>query len=118
MDAAIPYILRGGVFLAAALAGFGGILFLVRHGTEKINLSVFHGEAAGLNSVGGILRASLDLKGEGLILLGVLCLIATPIARVAFSLLVYISQKDKIYSIITSIVLIVLLSSLFSGYIG
>jgi len=117
MDAVIPYILRGGVFLAAALAGLGGVLMLARHGLQKMDFSVFHGEASELISIGGIFKASAGLSGEGLIMLGVLCLIATPIARVIFSLLVYVSQKDRIYSVVTSIVLLVLLSSLFSGYI-
>jgi uncharacterized membrane protein len=44
-----------------------------------------------------------------------LLLIATPILRVAFSLVGFAIERDRAYVIITSIVLAVLLYSLISG---
>jgi len=47
-----------------------------------------------------------------------LLLIATPVARVLFSLIGFIFEKDWIYIIITFIVLIILFASLFSNYLN
>jgi hypothetical protein len=46
---------------------------------------------------------------------GLLLLIATPVARVAFSLVAFARQRDAIYVIVTSIVLAVLVYSLAGG---
>ena len=51
-----------------------------------------------------------------MIQLGLLVLIATPIARVAFSLVAFALQRDRIYVIVTLIVLAVLLYSLTGGH--
>jgi uncharacterized membrane protein len=61
-------------------------------------------------------RAALDLRGRGLIQLGVLLLIATPVARVAVSLVAFLRQRDRTYALVTAFVLLVLLASL-SGLI-
>jgi uncharacterized membrane protein len=47
--------------------------------------------------------------------LGVLLLIATPVARVAFSALAFARQRDYTYVALTLFVLAVLLCSLFVG---
>jgi uncharacterized membrane protein len=47
--------------------------------------------------------------------LGLLLLIATPIARVAFSLVAFMLERDRTYVVITAIVLTILLYSLVSG---
>jgi uncharacterized membrane protein len=51
------------------------------------------------------------LRGEGrpLIQLGLLLLIATPIARIAISILGYLLEKDYLYTVLTVIVLLVIL---------
>ena len=54
-------------------------------------------------------------RGQGLIQLGALLLIATPIARVAFSVYVFARQRDRLYIVVTLIVLILLLGSFLGG---
>jgi uncharacterized membrane protein len=49
------------------------------------------------------------------ILLGLLLLVATPIARVALSLVAFMRQRDRRYVLITAIVLAILLFSLAGG---
>jgi uncharacterized membrane protein len=51
-------------------------------------------------------------RGRGLIQLGLLLLIATPVARVAFSLLAFVLQRDRTYVMLTAFVLLLLLASL------
>ncbi|MFZ3368535.1 MAG: DUF1634 domain-containing protein, partial [Candidatus Sulfotelmatobacter sp.] len=68
-----------------------------------------------LRSVGGILRDAVALRGRGIIQLGLLLLIATPVARVAFSIFGFAEERDRLYVIVASIVLLVLLYSLIGS---
>jgi uncharacterized membrane protein len=106
-------LLRAGVFLAAVVALGGGVLYLTHHGTELADYRVFRGEPAELRSPVGIVTDALALRGRGLIQLGLLLLIATPVARVAFSVFAFARQRDRTYVVATLIVLTVLLYSLF-----
>jgi uncharacterized membrane protein len=108
-------VLRAGVLLAAVVVLTGGILYLVRHGSERADHRVFHGEPADLRSPAGIARDALALSGRGIIQLGLLLLLATPVARVVFSLVAFARQRDSTYVLLTLIVLTVLLVSLFYG---
>jgi uncharacterized membrane protein len=51
------------------------------------------------------------LRGEGrpLIQLGLLILVATPIARILFSIFGYLVEKDYLYVVITAVVLTIIL---------
>jgi len=55
------------------------------------------------------------LRGRGIIQLGLLLLIATPVARVAFSIAAFAMQRDRLYVVVTLMVLAILLYSLTSG---
>jgi uncharacterized membrane protein len=63
----------------------------------------------------GIVRDALTLRGRGIIQLGLLLLIATPVARVAFSVAAFAFQRDRLYVVVTLVVLAILLYSLTSG---
>lgn len=110
-------LLRAGVIIAAAVVLAGGIVYLVRHGAETPNYRFFHGEPTDLRRVSGILTNVLTLRGRGLIQFGVLMLILTPVARVAFSLLAFIRQRDYTYVVVTALVLALLLYGLVGGYL-
>ena len=108
-------LLRIGVLVAAGVVLVGGLLYLYRFGHTQPNLSIFRSEPANLRSVGGIVERSLTWSSRGLIQLGLLLLIATPVARVAFSLVAFILERDRIYIIVTLIVLAILTFSLLGG---
>ena len=63
----------------------------------------------------GIVKDVLAFKRRGIIQFGLLLLVATPVARVAFSILAFALQRDRTYVIITLIVLGILLYSLTGG---
>ena len=105
-------LLRGGVILAAIVVLAGGILYLIRYGTTSSDYRVFHGEPADLGSVSGILADAVELHSRGLMQLGLLVLVATPVARVAFSVFAFARQHDRIYLTVSLIVLAVLVYSL------
>ncbi len=105
-------LLRAGVLLAAAVVLVGGIIFVWRNGSEPSGHHVFTGEGAGLRSVAGIVSGAATFQGRYIIQLGLLLLIATPVARVAMSLVAFILQRDRLYVLITTIVLALLVFSL------
>jgi uncharacterized membrane protein len=114
VDQVIGNLLRAGVLLAAVVTGAGGVLYLVRHGGESADHRVFKGEPADLRAPAGIVGDALALRALGLIQLGLLLLVATPVARVVFSVYAFLRQRDWTYVVVTLIVLTVLLLSLFS----
>jgi uncharacterized membrane protein len=115
VDEIIGNILRVGVIVAAVVVLSGGVRYLAQHGSTIPDYRVFHGEPAYLRGVSGIVTAVRALDGRGLIQLGLLLLLATPIARVVFSVLAFALQRDRTYVVVTSIVLAVLLYSLGAG---
>ena len=116
LDEIVGLLLRTGVLIAAVFVLTGGVLYLISQHGPIPNYHVFHGEPEQLRSVSGIVHAALALRGEGLIQFGLLILIATPIARVALSLLVFLYQKDWVYVAVTLVVLGLLLYSLLSRH--
>ena len=108
-------LLRAGVLLAASVVLLGGVLYLARHGGEQADRKSFRGEPAGLRNPSGIVKNALHFSGRGVIQFGLLLLVATPVARVAFSVLGFIRERDYTYVALTLVVLAVLLFSLFFG---
>jgi len=111
----IGTILRAGVLTAAVITFLGGILYLLRYGNVHPSYHVFRGEPADLRSISGIFRDLFALRGRGIIQFGLLLLIATPVTRVAFSILAFALQRDRIYVVITLIVLTTLIYSIIGG---
>lgn len=109
-------LLRFGVLLAAMIVFLGGLLFLFRYGSTPPRYSGFQGEPSDLRSVSGIVTDALSLRSRGLIQLGLLLLIATPIARVVFLTIAFARQRDRIYAVIALIVLALLFYSLSGGF--
>jgi uncharacterized membrane protein len=116
VELAIGTLLRAGVLLAVAIVLFGAIVLLVRHGSARPDYAIFRGEPANLRSLRGILATAFSFQGRGIIQLGILILIATPVARVAFSVIAFALEHDRLYVFITLIVLCVLLFSLAGGH--
>jgi uncharacterized membrane protein len=114
-DAVLARVLRGGVMLSAAVVAAGGMVFLVRHGLQRPEYHVFNGEPLTLRTVTGIVADAMRLHGRGLVQLGLLLLIATPITRVVFSVIGFARQRDWLYVAITLVVLILLAFSLSNG---
>jgi len=116
MDAVISAILRVGVSMAALVVLAGGIYYLARHGAQTPHYGAFHGQPQPLRSVPGIIGFALASHSRGIIEVGILLLIATPIARVVFSVIAFALQRDRTYVAITLVVLGVLLYNLLRGY--
>ncbi|HOW18927.1 MAG TPA: DUF1634 domain-containing protein [Phycisphaerae bacterium] len=112
MEVIVGHLLRVGVLTAALVVLFGAGVYLVRHGSGSPDYGVFRGEPEELRSLSGIIRSVLSFRGRGLIQLGLVLLIATPVARVAFCVFAFARARDRLYVIVTLIVLSALLFSL------
>jgi uncharacterized membrane protein len=115
IEVIIGSLLRTGVILAASVVLFGGILYLARHGHEIPNYTTFHGEPESLKNPAEIFRGVMGGSARAIIQLGLLLLIATPVARVLFSAIAFAIEHDAMYVVITLIVLAILLYSLFAS---
>jgi uncharacterized membrane protein len=118
MDQIMGGLLRTGVVLAAAIVFVGGVLFLSRHRLPVTNYRVFQGEPVELRTISGIFHEALAFHGRGFIQLGLLVLIATPVARVAFSFFAFLYDRDWTYVFVTVLVLGLLIYSLFGRHGG
>ena len=114
-DLVLAHVLRSGVLLAALVVAAGGVMFVLAHGSEPPQYRVFQGEPASLRSVHGIVVEAMHVRPDGIVQLGLLLLIATPIARVVFSVIGFVKQRDWLYVGITAAVLALLTCSLLSG---
>ena len=118
IDQLLGNLLRIGVIIATIVAAIGGVLYLAQHGLEQADYRVFRGEPVELRRVGGIVRGATGLHARAVVQLGLVLLIATPVARVAMSLVAFALQRDRVYIVVTSIVLALLIFSLTGGISG
>ena len=112
VDRIISILLRTGVILAASVVFAGGVWHLAQFGMLVPDYKAFRGEPQDLRSVAGVCQGVLRLQPRSVIQFGLLLLIATPIARVAFSVIAFAVQRDRLYAGLTMGVLTVLVWSL------
>jgi uncharacterized membrane protein len=118
MQAIIGWILRAGVAVSMVLVFIGGVFFVYRHGNSVPDYKTFKSVPVFIHSFGGILNGVITFKGQAIIQLGIILLIATPVMRVAFSAVGFLLEKDYLYTFITLIVLLIILASMISGHAG
>lgn len=111
----VATILRVGVIASGIVVAVGGAIYLFRHGGEVANYRTFKALPASDRLLPNIVSGAFHLQTRSIIQTGILLLIATPILRVAFSLVGFALERDRKYVLITAIVLTVLLYGLISG---
>ena len=118
IEVIIGNLLRAGVLLSACVVFAGGCVYLSRHAFEPADYRVFSGEPSEFRTLSGIMHAVMMGRGRGLIQLGLLLLIATPIARVVFSIVGFSIEGDRLYVLFSALVLLILLASFFGFGMG
>jgi len=111
LDAHIGSLLRAGTLSSAFVILLGGLLYLAQHSHDKPDYRHFHGVSPQLHTFSGILSGAIHGQSLAVIQLGLLMLIATPIARVLFSVIAFFAERDYLYVVVSGIVLAVLLYS-------
>lgn len=109
-------LLMYGVLIASSIVLFGGILYLIHHGSEPAEYQIFIGTPSEFHSPIGVVNAVFAGSRRGIIQLGLLILIAIPILRVIISLCTFLLQRNFIYVVITLLVLTSLTYSLVGAY--
>lgn len=115
METVIGNLLRTGVLLAAATVLCGAVVYLARRGGQEPAYGVFQGEPSDLCSVRGIIADALKFHGRGIIQLGLLLLVATPVMRVMACWIAFLRQRDWLYVAVSLTVLGLLVYSLAGG---
>ncbi len=115
----ISNLLRIGVVASLAIVIFGTAVSFVHHREYLSNSPslerLTRPGAAFPYTVPQMWRGLKDFRGQAIVVLGLLLLIATPVLRVAVSILGFVYERDRRYVIITTIVLILLILSFFLG---
>jgi uncharacterized membrane protein len=112
LDQKIAVLLRVGIYTAALVILCGGIFFLIDNGTSHPDYRTFQRLPENLRSPKAILIAAFHGRPTSIMQLGILLLIATPVARVVLSVVAFAVKRDLLYFAISGIVLVVLLYSL------
>jgi uncharacterized membrane protein len=112
LETIIGNLLRAGVLTAASIVLAGGVHYVVTNYSAKISFEGFTVEGDDLRTLTGIVKSAAHLHSAGLIQLGLLLLIATPVARVVLAAVGFYLEKDRLYAMISLVVLAVLVFSL------
>jgi uncharacterized membrane protein len=121
-EKAISGILRTGVAASLVLLVSGSVLSFAQAGGYGAQASaVPHlsgAEGAFPRTARWLFSGLKHGNGQAVIVLGLLLLIATPVLRVAVSVLAFARERDRMYTIITALVLLLLLLSFELGMAG
>jgi uncharacterized membrane protein len=112
LEGIIGQLLRAGVLLAAAIVAAGGVSYLVQNHSRQVNYHTFTAGGQSLCTLPGIVHSAAHLDSAGLIQFGLLLLIATPVARVAIALVGFALERDRLYTAVSLVVLLILALSL------
>jgi len=107
MNRGIATVLRGGVLLSVGIL-LGGLAIAVIEGRGFPFDVVEPGQLPG---------SLVRLRPEGLLSLGILTLLLTPVVRVAISLLGFVKERDRTYVALTAIVLLNLATAFLIGVV-
>lgn len=121
-ELAISFLLRAGVTVSLALVVLGTIVSLIHHPSYLHSVRAYE-RLTSPNGVQprrvlGILRGLCGLRGQAMVMLGILTLVATPVLRVALSVVLFAAHRDRRFVVITSVVLVLLLASFVLGRAG
>ena len=113
----IGNLLRYGVWISLSVAFIGGIVYLMHHGSDIEDYSVFKENDQNIFEViANVYRGVISGSGESIIFFGVILLFLTPVFRVLLSLFSFLLEKDYLYVAITSIVIGIIIMSISFGF--
>lgn len=121
VELAISLVLRIGVSLSVVVLGIGLGMMFSHHSdyTSFTGSFSYHTLTAVTSkfphSFSGLAHSLSKGQGRGVVVVGIILLILTPVMRVAVSVLSFIYEKDPPMTIVTIFVLCVLIGSFFLG---
>jgi Predicted membrane protein len=122
VETLISNLLRGGVILSVTIVLVGIVFTFVHHpdyfSSRPALGRLIDAKRNYTNSIAGVAAGLAAHRGQAIAMLGILLLIATPVARVAVSIVIFVIERDRLYVAITSVVLLLLLLSFALGAAG
>jgi uncharacterized membrane protein len=110
-------LLRYGVWISLSVAFIGGIVYLLHHGNDIENYSVFKENDQNIFEViAAVYNGVVQGRGESIIFFGIVLLFLTPVFRVLLSLFSFLLEKDYLYAVITTIVIGIIIMSISFGF--
>ncbi|MBP1221670.1 putative membrane protein [Flavobacterium sp. 1355] len=110
-------LLRYGVWISLSVAFIGGIVYLLHHGNDIENYSVFKENDRNIFEViAAVYNGVIKGGGESIIFFGIVLLFLTPVFRVLLSLFSFLLEKDYLYVVITTIVIGIIIMSISFGF--
>jgi len=103
------------VLSSAIVTGLGGLLYIFTADRQLPPYHIFHDVPIRYKTIHGIINGLRQFDSLAIIQFGVLLLLATPIARVAFSIFAFLLEKDYLYVVITILVLGIICYSIIGG---
>jgi uncharacterized membrane protein len=119
MELVVSWVLRIGVVLSVALVAAGIALYFVQHPADaKFAHGVPYRHVVATSfgfphTFSGLVHSLAKGRGQGVVVLGLVVLLATPVARVAVGVVGFARDGDLKMTLATSWVLLVLLISIF-----
>ncbi|MDP9039392.1 MAG: DUF1634 domain-containing protein [Acidobacteriota bacterium] len=115
MEALMGLLLRTGVVFACTVVLAGGIFYLQDHHGQLVDYRRFVGHPVTLRHPAELGAGIARGEATAIVELGILLLIATPVARVAFAVVAFAIERDRLYVAISLVVLAVLVWGLARG---
>ncbi len=115
LDISVAVVLRIGIILSASVVILGGVLLQNHLFSAVPDYAHFHSGDPGLRSVMGIVQGAVNFTPRSVIQLGLLLLIATPVARVLLCIIGFTRQRNLLYVGVSSLIFAILLFSFFKG---
>ncbi|MFA5300189.1 MAG: DUF1634 domain-containing protein, partial [Lutibacter sp.] len=94
-------LLKIGVIIAGSLVALGAAIFLMRHGSEIPSYHIFEPDIFNFSDFRDLFKGIITFRSVSIMELGILLLIATPVARVLFSVFAFAYEKDYMYVVFT-----------------
>ena len=120
----ISRLLRIGVIVSMSIVAAGTIVSFIHHpeylseqpALTRLTTPPVAGDAAPFaHSLASVVHDLGQGRGQAMVIVGLILLIATPVLRVAVSIFAFIYERDRRYVLITTLVLLLLLVSFLLG---
>lgn len=129
IELVISWLLRIGVWSSVAIIAVGLVMLVVSNhgallhaqhggGLNTVLKDGLPGEPRSISHYPDVFAAIGHGQAYGVIDLGLLVLVLTPVMRVAISVVAFLFEHDRLYAVITVIVLALLLASIALGKAG
>lgn len=119
VELVISRLLRVGVLASLGIILIGLAVIFVHHPGQALSREEYQrltSKGADFpRTPGQVIDGLADFKGQAIVVLGLMLLLATPIMRVAVSIFAFLYQKDRVFAAVTAVVLGLLVLSFVLG---